>query len=103
MAAWVVLSTAPDARTAKRLARELVRKKLAACVTCVDGGFSTYRWKGKVESAKETLLVVKTAGKRLKRVLRQIQDSHPYECPEVLALPVGAGSKKYLDWIEKIV
>ena len=99
--AWVVFSTAPDMRTARSLARGLVKKKAAACVTCLSGGLSVYRWKGKIISAKESLLVAKTSQSKLKEAVRILQEMHPYDVPEVVALRVTAGSQKYLDWIEK--
>ena len=100
MTVWVVYTTAPDKRTATRLAQGLVKQKLAACVTQVPGAISIYRWKGKVARSKETLLVIKTSGSRLKKVLKYIEDQHPYELPEAIALPVRVGSKKYLNWIQ---
>ena len=100
MAVWVVHTTAPDKKTASRFAQELVKRGLAACVTQAPGAVSTYRWKGKVARSKETLLVIKTSGSRLKKVLAYIEASHPYELPEAMALPVRIGSKKYLNWIQ---
>ena len=100
MAAWVVFTTAPDKKTATRLAQGLVREKLAACVTQVPGAVSTYRWKGKVARSKETLLTIKTSGKKLKPAMHFLEKTHPYDVPELLAVRVGAGSKKYLKWLQ---
>ena len=97
--AIVVLVTAPDARTAKRLAEALVGERLAACVTALPGAASTYRWKGKVERAKETVLVIKTRKSLAKRLERRVRELHPYEVPEFLAIPVAAGGRSYLEWI----
>ena len=101
--AWVVFSTAPDMKTARGLARSLVERKAAACVTCLPGGLSVYRWKGKIVSAKESLLVAKTSRRKLKEAVRILQEFHPYDLPEVVALRVAAGSKKYIDWIKRSV
>jgi periplasmic divalent cation tolerance protein len=97
--AIVVLVTAPDARVAKRLAEALVGERLAACVTALPGASSTYRWKGKIERAKETVLLIKTRKSLAKRLERRVRELHPYEVPEFLVIPVAAGSRGYLDWI----
>lgn len=99
MKAVVVLVTAPDLRVARRLADALVGERLAACVTAVPGARSTYRWKGKVERAREVVLVVKTRAALAKRVERRVRELHPYDVPEILALPVASGEARYLSWI----
>ena len=99
--AIVVLVTAPDARVAKRLADALVGERLAACVTALHGASSTYRWKGKVERARETVLLIKTRKSLAKRLEKRVRELHPYEVPEFLAIPVAAGGRRYLDWIEE--
>ena len=99
MAAIVVLTTAPDAKTAARLARALVMKKLAACVTRLPGARSTYRWKGKLESAREEVMLVKTDSAKLKKLEMFLKRNHPYETPEFLALRVTRGSSEYLRWL----
>ena len=97
--AIVILITTPDAKTGEKIARFLLEKKLAACVSMKDGFTSRYRWKGKLERSKETLLLVKTAAKNFSSVCRAVEKIHPYEVPEILALPVIEGSKKYLEWL----
>src|SRR5262245_1451177 len=103
MPAIVVLTTAPDAATARKLARRLVERKLAACVSCREGWTSIYRWKGKVERARETLLVIKTAERRFAKLAQEIETLHPYDVPEIVALPVKRGARKYLSWLESEV
>ena len=98
--AVIVLSTAPSEEIAEHLARSLVDERLAACVNRVPGVQSTYRWEGKVETATEVLLIIKTHSACAPELTRRLQELHPYEVPEVLALPVGAGSAAYLAWIK---
>ena len=97
----VVLTTTPDLRTAKSIARTLVRKKLAACVSFGKGFESVYRWKGKIEKATETLLFIKTARSKFGPVGRAIKAAHPYELPEIIALPVIKGSSEYMTWLNE--
>ncbi len=95
----VVLVTAPDADTAARIARTLVEEKLAACGNVVPQLRSIYRWDGKVEDATEALLVLKTARARFKEVVDRVKAIHPYQVPEVVAIPICAGYDAYLDWV----
>ena len=99
MKAVVVLVTAPDLRIARRLADALVGERLAACVTAMPGARSTYRWKGKVERAREVVLMIKTRASLAKRLERRVRELHPYDVPEILALPVASGEARYLRWI----
>lgn len=94
----VVLVTAPP-RRARALARSLVERGVAACVNLVPGVRSVYRWKGRVEEARETLLVAKTAADRVADLLAAVEDLHPYEVPEGIALPVEGGLAPYLEWV----
>lgn len=97
--ALVILCTAPDAEVGATLARGLVDGRLAACVNLIDGVRSFYRWQGKVEDDGEVQLVIKTRASRLDAVKAWIAENHPYDEPEVLALPVSGGSAGYLAWI----
>lgn len=97
--AVVVLVTAPSAHVAATLARTLVEEKLAACGNVLPGVRSIYRWQGKVHDDAEVLLVLKTQRSRFPALRDRILSLHPYEVPEVIALPVEAGSGAYLDWI----
>jgi periplasmic divalent cation tolerance protein len=96
--ARVVLVSAPPGR-ARRLARALVERRAAACVQVIPGARSVYRWKGRVEEAPESILLVKTTAARLPALLAAVRDLHPYEVPEALALPVAAGLPGYLRWL----
>lgn len=98
----VVLATCGSAAEARRIARKLVEGKRAACVNILSAPVgSIYRWRGKVESAREFLLVIKTKRKEFAGLQRAILQLHSYEVPEVLALRVAAGSPGYLNWIDK--
>jgi periplasmic divalent cation tolerance protein len=98
----VVLVTCSGATEARRIARAVVEARLAACVNILPGAVtSIYRWKGKVESAKERLLLIKTSRKRLAKLQAEVERLHSYDVPEFIALPIAAGSAGYLAWIEE--
>ena len=94
-----VLVTAPDAEVAERVARALVAERLAACVNLVPGVRSIYRWEGEVQDDAELLLVIKTTAARVDVLAERVRAHHPYDLPEVLALPAAGGSAGYLDWV----
>ncbi|MGH8227686.1 MAG: divalent-cation tolerance protein CutA [Steroidobacteraceae bacterium] len=94
----VVLCTCPDDPAADRIARALVAERLAACVSRTALR-STYRWEDAVHDEPEVLLVIKTTRARLEQLEVRLQALHPYDLPEFLALPVTAGSERYLAWI----
>ena len=98
-AAVVALVTAPDAAAAERLARALVEERLVACAASWPGVTSVYRWQGRVETATEVQLVLKTTSSRIDALVRRVKELHPYEVPEVLVLPVQAGLPAYLHWL----
>ncbi len=97
--ALVVLVTTPSAERAAELARALVDERLAACGNVVPGLRSIYRWEGKVQDEEEALLLLKTTRARFEALRDRVLALHPYEVPEVIALPIEAGSAKYLAWI----
>jgi periplasmic divalent cation tolerance protein len=97
--AIVVLVTAPTPERAAELARTLVEERLAACGNVVPGLRSIYRWQGRVEEEGEALLLLKTTRARFEALRDRVLALHPYQVPEVIALPVEAGSAKYLEWI----
>lgn len=97
--AVVVLVTTPSAEKAVELARALVEERLAACGNVVPGLRSVYRWEGKVQEDAEALLVLKTTRPRFEALRERVLALHPYQVPEVIALPVEAGSAAYLAWI----
>ena len=96
----VVLSTCGSSAEAEALAGRLIEERLAACVNVIAGVRSFYRWKGAVENAGEYLLVIKTSRDVFERLRAVLEAAHSYELPEVLALPVVAGSPAYLSWLE---
>ncbi len=97
--ALVVLVTAPDAEVAARLARALVEDRLAACGNVLPGLRSIYRWEGQVHDEPEALLLLKTTRARFEALREAVLRLHPYQVPEVIALPVEAGSAPYLAWL----
>jgi periplasmic divalent cation tolerance protein len=99
----VVLCTCPGGEPAARLASALVEARLAACVNHLPGLVSTYRWQGEVRHSDEALLIIKTTRKRLAALSTQIRALHPYELPEIIAVPVLGGLEEYLDWIRASV
>ena len=99
----VVLSTVARPQDALRIARVLVERRLAACVSVVPGLVSLYRWNGAVQQDRERLLVIKTRRAGYAALQRALQSLHPYEVPEILALPVAAGGPAYLAWLDESV
>jgi periplasmic divalent cation tolerance protein len=100
----VVLVTCGSAKEARKIARAVVEGKLAACVSMMPSAVeSIYRWKGKVESAKEFLLVIKTSRGRFTALQAEVLRLHSYEVPEIIALPITDGSRDYLSWIAESV
>lgn len=95
----VVLSTAPDDETAGMLARTLVEERLAAGVSQVPQIRSVFHWQGEIREATEVLLIIKTHSRLAPELTRRLGELHPYEVPEILVLPVAAGSRAYLEWI----
>ena len=97
--ALIVLTNVPDAPTAHDLARRLLEQKLAACVNIQPGVESLYRWQGAIEQATEVSLVIKTTQGRYTELQAAIKAAHPYQVPEIIALPIVAGWPPYLEWI----
>ena len=100
----VVLVTCGSEEEASRIARALVTARLAACVNILDAPVrSVYRWKGRVETAMEHLLVIKTRRARLRAVEAEVARLHSYQTPEIIAMPVAEGSRRYLAWLDQSV
>jgi periplasmic divalent cation tolerance protein len=97
--ALLVYTNLPDRDAAVKLAHALVGQRLAACVNVLGTCTSVYRWKGDIEEAQEVTLVVKTRAARYPEIERAIQKLHPYELPEIIAVPVVRGLSDYLEWV----
>jgi periplasmic divalent cation tolerance protein len=97
----IVLTNFPDRDSALAVAGQLVEKRLAACVNVLDGCTSVYRWKSKLESEREVPMLVKTRVEHFEEVQAAIRSAHPYELPEILAVPVAAGLAEYVSWLHE--
>ncbi|HXH03706.1 MAG TPA: divalent-cation tolerance protein CutA [Candidatus Competibacteraceae bacterium] len=95
----VVLCTCPDLDSAGRMAETLVAERLAACVNILPGLTSVYRWQGAIQRDVEVLLLIKTRTDAFTALERRVRELHPYEVPELIALPILEGSTPYLDWL----
>jgi len=94
----VVLCTMPDQATAEKLAKGLIEERLAACVNTIPGVRSFYRWQGKIENDTEVQLLIKTRRGRFDELAAWIKANHPYEVPEIVAIPAERVSDEYLAW-----
>ena len=99
----VVLVTAPDTKTARKLARAALEERLIACANVIPRIESHYRWQGKIERGAEVLLVLKTTSARLAALEKLIVASHPYDTPEFIVLPMRRGNARYLSWVDQSV
>ncbi|MBD3866563.1 MAG: divalent-cation tolerance protein CutA [Acidobacteria bacterium] len=97
----VVLSTAGSAADAATIARQLLDRRLAACVNITGPVTSVFRWEGEVREEQECLLVIKTRTSRLKAMREAFLELHPYDCPEMVELPVSGGLPPYLAWLRQ--
>jgi periplasmic divalent cation tolerance protein len=96
----VILVTAGSAKEAQRIAANLIKNKLAACVNIISGIQSVFWWKGKVDKASEALLMIKSKRSLLPKIIKAVRAVHSYEVPEIIALPIVGGERKYLRWID---
>jgi len=100
----LVLITCPTLPEARKISRSLLQKNLAACVNIqIFPVESIYRWKGKIETAREHLLLIKTTTRRLKSLEREVLRLHSYETPEFLVVPISGGSPAYLTWLKNSI
>ncbi len=99
----VLFITTDTAEEARKITEALLEQKKAACVNIIPGVNSLFRWEGKVDSAKENLLIVKTKASLLSEVIKLVKKVHSYDVPEIIALPIIGGNQDYLDWIGKSV
>ena len=96
----LILCTCPDQSSAEMLARLIVAEQLAACVSILPGVQSIYQWQGAIETAQEHLLLIKSHQSHFERLSCCITTVHPYDVPEIIALPITEGSVEYLKWID---
>lgn len=97
----VVFITAPVGRIARKIANKIVKDRLAACVNIVSQVDSLYWWKGKMESAEESLLIIKTRKRLVGGLIKLMKKVHPYTVPEIISFPITAGNKPYLRWLSQ--
>ena len=95
----LVITNCPDEEVANRIALALVEEQLAACVNLLPRVQSVYRWQGAIESASEVPLLIKTTAGRYTELEAAIRELHPYDVPEIIALPIAQGLPAYLDWL----
>ena len=99
----MVLMTAPDAETGERVGRVVVDERLAACANVVPGITSIFRWEGEIKKEAEVLVILKTTVDGVGRLMERVAELHPYDVPELLALPAETGAEKYLNWVKSEV
>src|ERR1700688_2805338 len=95
----IVLVTAKDKKEAEKISRGLLEAKLIACANIIEGVQSLFWWQGKIDSSNEVLLVLKTKKILFNKISTKVKSLHSYQTPEIIALPLVAGCKDYLDWI----
>ena len=95
----LVLTNCPDAAVAERIGRALVENRLAACINQLPPVQSTYRWQGAIETAVEVPLLIKSTAERYAALEAAIRERHPYELPEIIAVPIECGLPGYLEWV----
>jgi periplasmic divalent cation tolerance protein len=98
---FLVLTTFPDSVPAREVAGRLLDERLAACVTVLPAAESHYVWNGERQVAAEVPVMIKTTGEAYPRLEARLRELHPYEVPEIIAVPVASGLKAYLDWVEQ--
>ena len=96
----VIFITAPNKKEARRIASALLKRKLIACANIVDKVESFFWWQGKIDRAQEALLILKAKKSKLAQIFKLVKSMHKYEVPEIIALPIIAGYKPYLEWID---
>lgn len=96
----VILVTAKDKKEAQKISASLIKAKLAACVNIVSKIDSIFFWSGKLNQAKESLLVIKSKKEKIPKIIKLVKSLHSYEVPEIIALPIIAADAPYLRWID---
>ena len=99
----VIFITTEDGEEAALISKMLLEQRKAACINIINGVNSMFRWQGKIDSASESLLVVKTRASLLKDVIRIVKEIHSNDVPEIIALPIIGGNRDYLEWVDKEV
>jgi len=99
----LILVTAPDLKTARKLAKAALQARLVACANLIPRIESHYWWRGKIESSAEVLIIFKTTKAKLKALEKLVLARHPYDTPELIVLSITAGNKRYLDWVSASV
>jgi len=99
----VVFCTVPNQKTAEAISTTLVEEKLAACCNIVPGITSIYFWNNEVQKESELLLIIKTSTLAFENLRKRIEELHPYEVPEIIALPIKMGNQSYLSWVDENV
>lgn len=97
----IVFVTVSSKEEAEKIAEGVLGEKLAACVNIIDTVHSHFWWQGKIDNAKEALLIIKTKKALINKLIRKVKSVHSYELPEIIALPIIYGSKEYLDWVNE--
>ncbi|MEM0493074.1 MAG: divalent-cation tolerance protein CutA [Candidatus Thermoplasmatota archaeon] len=96
----IIYSTFDSFEDAERVARILTSEKLVACVNIIPGCKSIYRWQGRIEESKECVLIGKTVEKKVDKTVRRIKELHNYETPDIIVIPITAGLKEYISYVE---
>jgi periplasmic divalent cation tolerance protein len=97
----VIFVTTANKKEAEKIASSLVKEKLAACVNIMENVHSLFWWQGRVDEAYEALLIVKTRKALLSKLIKKVKSLHSYEVPEIIALPIIAGNREYLQWLNE--
>ena len=96
----VIFTTASSEKEARSIAELLLEQRKAACINIVSGIDSKFWWKGKIDSSRESLLIIKTRASMFREIIKLVKTVHSYEVPEIIALPIIGGNDDYLDWID---
>jgi periplasmic divalent cation tolerance protein len=99
----IIFITAANKKEANRIAKELVKKRLAACINLVSKIDSVFWWQGKIDKASEALLIIKSKKSKLERIIKLVKARHSYQVPEIIALPIIGGYKPYLRWLDESI
>ena len=98
----IIFITCNSKKEARRISKALIAQKLIACGNIIPGVDSLFLWKGKLDRAKEVLLIAKTRGPLFEKILLRVQKMHSYEVPEIICLPILKGNRSYLKWIDEV-